>query len=640
MPSLADVSLQTGQSLLANDIPEKPQQLTKETSTIQIPASTVCHSLTTQTVDTQHPVESLQTQETIKILKTTDGDHEVIEIATKNVPTAAQEVVQERLDAVPEDIVVDMKYQDPRNADNTTSELNIVHAAPQSFETVLVEPDDVTTEVVVGEDGSKRIIVRKLRKTTVTSRQTTQQHLSTTSAAIGDAPSTVHAFSEATMRDQQVTVTTTKPNGTVETTTKQIYGGRVATGTPYRDVNVEEFESAPRYTHTVTQGQIKDVSPQPLEEGILLEGGEFQAKTSSVHAVVQQVTRRVVRRTRRIIRKVTIIDGKETATEEVIEEPEEVEIDEKNIPHISINVVKQEEKRRFGMDDQVIEEKAQEGLLREDEGKVTKGVRLDQATAEDSPMQGPFFGAFAKDIHPSAVFLISEREGTLADVKKEGVIIEEILSDAEVPKKESPEAPQFVAEDVEKEELSASTREPSPQSRLEPEESVKSDLPLEQKKPTMVDKYEHELFTVEVTGKSLQDASRAFIDAEMSAALQSPIQDVKVQESQEELVRSQIESILSDDVPTVPKPTCKSVDAPVQSETPGIDIEDRTVDVEKHHDTSGTVDADVDVPAVEEKPFIEAVKETPDTPMEKVQKKVQISGEQPVQMEDRSLQEA
>ncbi|XP_031774756.1 uncharacterized protein LOC116415018 isoform X1 [Apis florea] len=634
MPSLADVSLQTGQSLLANEIVEKPQQLTKQTSTNQIPIATECHSLTTQTVDTVHPaMESMQTQETIKILKTTEGDHDVIEIATKNVPTSAQEIVQDRPEQITEDIVVDMKYQDPTNTDNTTSELNIVHAAPQSFETVLVEPDDVTTEVVVDEDGSKRIIVRKLRRTTMTSRQTTQQHLSSTSTAIGDAPSVVQAFSEATMKDQQVTITTTKPDGTIETVTKQIHGGRVATGTPFKDVNVDEYESSPQYTHMVTQGHIRDISPQPFEEGILMEGGEYRAKTSSVHAVVQQVTRRVVRKTRRIIRKVTIIDGKETATEEIIEEPEEVEIDEKNIPHISINVIKQEEQRNLGKDegieekDRIVVEDITEKEDEEDrDSKVEKIV-------DDIPMQGPFFGAFAKDMHPSTTYLVTEREEPLPD-KKDTLTTEkkEEKIDINVRSEKALENPlEFSVADIQE------SLHGLEESLLQSERSDKS-LKIIEKKVAPADKYEHEHFLVEVNGKKfLQSTSQAFIDAEVSATLQSPSQEIKIQESQvqKELAKSSIESIVSEDLASVTKETCKFVDAPVSRETLRIEVEDRTVDVEKHHDTRGTVD----VPVLEEKSSIEKWMKEKSESLTKlasteVQKRVHVSEERPVQIEE------
>ena len=648
MPSLADVSLQTGQSLLENDVVEKPQQLTKQTSTNRIPISTECHSLTTQTVDVIHPnVENVQTQETIKILKTTEGDHDVIEIATKNVPsTSTQEVVQEcHPEATTEDIVVDMKYQDPTNTDNTTSELNIVHAAPQSFETVLVEPDDVTTEVVVDEDGSKRIIVRKLRRTTVTSRQTTQQHVSSTSTAIGDAPAVVQAFSEATMRDQRMTVSTAKPNGTIETTTRQIYGGRVTTGTPYKDVSVEEYESAPQYTHMVTQGHIRDISPQPFEEGLLMEGGEYRAQTSSVHAVVQQVTRRVVRKTRRIIRKVTIIDGKETATEEIIEEPEEVEIDEKNIPHISINVVKQEEQRQFGRDTGTGEGRTPERILVEEvtgkeerEGKESKleerevkgekdeDLKMEEVTIDDAPMQGPFFGAFAKDMHPSASYVESrslidkEKHASITDRKEERITLAEKILEKPV---------ESSVIDVQKEQSPERTPEES-LSRIQPDdESSKPESVGQKVEP--VDKYEHEHFLVEVKDKkSLPSVSQAFIDAEASAALQSPIGEVKIRETQaqEELAKSSIESIVSEDVASVTKATCKSVDAPVRGETPGIELEGRTLDVEKHDkDTRGTVDV-LEGKGSREVSMETATKEAPDASIEDRQKTVHVSEEQ------------
>lgn len=197
-----DVSLQTGQSLLLDEpIEPKPMQLTKQTSTTQISPSGALVAR-----DTADSVS----QETIKVRKMTDGSHEIIEIATKNLPSMETATRDQ-----PEDIVVDMKYLDAQKQESVTSELNIQHAAPQSFETVVVEPDDVTTEVVVDSDGTKRIIVRKLRKTLVTNRQTTQTHVSSMATSIGDSPPVVQAFSEATLRGQQITVTKMQPDGTI-----------------------------------------------------------------------------------------------------------------------------------------------------------------------------------------------------------------------------------------------------------------------------------------------------------------------------------------------------------------------------------------------------------------------------------------
>lgn len=206
---MADASLQTGQSLLldAVTVERKPMQLTKQTSTTHIPESNVCQGLMTDQY-----VENVPTQETIKVLKTTDGSHDVIEIATKNVPTDNS---QEQAVLDPSDIIVDMKYQDAHRDENALSELSIQHLAPQSFEAVVMEPDDIRTEVVVDEDGTKRIIVRKLRKTLVTNRKTCQQHVSSMSTTVGDGPPIVQAFSEATLRGQQITVTKVQPDGTI-----------------------------------------------------------------------------------------------------------------------------------------------------------------------------------------------------------------------------------------------------------------------------------------------------------------------------------------------------------------------------------------------------------------------------------------
>ena len=606
-PSLADVSLQTGQSLLIDDIVARKAQLTKQTSTTQMPPSTTCHSLTTQTSQDLLPSESVQTQEAIKVLKTTTGDHDVIEIATKFVPSSSsQEIARREQSSIlsSEDIVVDMKYQDAKKTDSATSELNIVHAAPQSFETILVEPDDITTEVVVDADGTKRIIVRKLRRT-VTSKQTTQQRVSTMSTAVGDTPTMMQAFSEAAMRDQQVTMTRTRPDGSIETTTRQIYGGKVTTSAPVEGINVEEYESEPHYTRMVTQGQIGDISCQPVEEEILMEGGEYQTRTSSVHAVVQQVTRRVIKRTRKIIRKVIIVDGKETTTEEVIEEPEEVEIDEQDIPHISINVVKSEDQKTFPVEKAIEQREASEMSM--------------ESYISETPMQGPFFGPFAKDITSVCRDKAEEITKTSVTIAEEDDILKIKTLDTENRKKEITllEEPTIKIADSttdtadSKIKLTDSTQIAllsSLKQHVTQDENlisiqadedistVQSDENVAQTeiKSQMMDKQEYKHFPTEVNGTStLAIDNQALIDAERSAVLQIPVEDVVTIQS--ESVKFPLEPAVTDDEPVVTKATCKSDDAPVKSETLSIELENGTVEVETHHDDSSTVEADKNI---------------------------------------------
>lgn len=609
---MADVSLQTGQSLLIDDVVEKKAQLTKQTSTTQMPPTT-CHSLMTQTSQDLLPTEGAQTQEVIKVLKTTTGDHDVIEIATKYVASSSSQEIARREQSITlpsEDIIVDMKYQDAKKTDSATSELNIVHAAPQSFETVLVEPDDVTTEVVVDADGTKRIIVRKLRRTTVTSRQTTQQRISTLSTTLGDAPPMMQAFSEAAMRNQQVTVTRTRPDGTIETTSRQIYGGKVTTGAPAEDINVEEYESEPCFTRIVTQGQIGDISCQPVEEEILMEDGEYQTKTSSVHAVVQQVTRRMIKRTRKIIRKVTIVDGKETTTEEVIEEPEEIEIDEQDIPHISINVVKSEDQKTIFPAEEAIEQQ-----------EVIRPEILMASYISETPMQGPFFGPFAKDITnvrrdkaedvTDTSVTIAEKDNDITETKtlnieerkKEIILLEEPTIDVVDFRTETADSKIKLTDSTQTAVLSSLEEHVLQAENLagiqtEGIFTIQSDENVVRKEiePQMMDKQEYEHFSTKVNGIStLATDIQTLIDAERSAVLQTPVEDVYATTVQSESVKSSLEPAITDDKPVVTKATCKSDDAPVKSETLSIKLENGTVEIETHHDDSSNVEADKNI---------------------------------------------
>nr|XP_050845627.1 muscle-specific protein 300 kDa-like [Vespula vulgaris] len=579
-PSLADVSLQTGQSLLLDIVEDKPLQLTKQTSTTQIPVITATQSFMTQTIDaTTFPDQ--QIKETIKVVKLSEGDHDVIEIATKNARAdVSQNLIRsEQSNVVPDDIIVDMKYQDGQREENAKSELNIHHATPQSFETVLVEPDDVTTEIVVDADGTKRIIVRKLRHTVVSNRHA-QQHASSITTALGEDASMMQAFSEATLRDQYVTVTTTKPDGTVETLTKQIHGSKVTTGIPDAEYFEEKYESTPQYTHKITQGAVRDISPLPMEEQIL-EHGQYQTKTSSVHAVVQQVTRRVIKKTRRIIRKVTIIDGKETTSEEIIEEPEEIEIDEQDIPHININVIKDESEKTFGLEKRVSDEKKQEpSLFSSFSGNIQSDTSYEQR-CPDSPMQGPFFGPFAKDMS-------SIRRSEVKKKSIESTIIDDTKVDAGKTRDELKEAGKVEVKD--------SWDDTNEQKLIIKEQPITvfqeqdiltctvTDIPSE----SVVDIHSHEDVVTEVnnTGQTLLKEQVVSYLGE-SIILQTPDEDIPA--AMQSSVLSE-DPAKTDNASVTTKATCKFDD--VSYKTLDTLVESSTVDVAKHDDGSNILDAD------------------------------------------------
>lgn len=593
LPSQADVSLQTGQSLLLDVVPveepvqptkQKPAQLTKQTSTTQIPVSTASQTVTESKTLVSRDGETTQTQETIKIVKSSDGDHDVIEIATKNVPcnSSAEFIRREQSRSMPDDIVVDMKYQDAQKTESATSELNISHAAPQTFETFLTEPDDTTTEVVVDADGTKRIIVRKLRRTLVTSQQTTQQHFSTLSTSVDGNPPVTQAFSEATMRGQQVTVTRSKPDGTVELSTTQSYGGRVTTGAPGGEINVEEFETGPQHSHQIIQGNIQDLSLKPLEgEPSTVESGEYQTTTSSVHAVVQQVTRRVIRRTRRIIRKTIIIDGKETTTEEVIEEPEEVEIDEQDIPHISINVTRNDNEKIIdnialaatqgtdGIEKTIVstqtDVQAPQEPLREGTVPLTPG----------SPMQGPFFGPFAKDMTPKPSFTDTTRRTTITEIKPDEKTVE-IISDESLKEDEG---------------IVQSRPETSADVKSLIVESERTETPGEVithiSKITIPEKHAMEYFPIEVKSAEEQPngLSQLLIKTENCEILQTPIDDLSIGDSKTE---PSFESTIPEDV-VFAQSKCKS-ETSSKGDSQIEKLESGTVEIVEHAGSSTVED--------------------------------------------------
>lgn len=337
----------------------------------------------------------------IHVFQKKTENEETIEIATKAgigrgenlvAPTEESNVLPEEKDVNSgDDLLVEVKYkgQGQENSESvtSTSELNIVHTAPQSFETVLVDPDESTTEVIVDKDGNQKIVVRKVRRIVISQQQqhTVQQRFQTfTSSDTGgeyvEVPVTQSvAFSQVTLQGQQKTVSENQGDGMLHVTTTQSYVGSVSSGVPGGGQRLSEFSAEPQHqtvSYHMVSGETENLTPpslllkgietqeisgddytvvEPSEADVSAElqpehaapsqpedqgtdgDGHITTSSSCVHAVVEQVRRKVTRRIRRVIRRVVIIDGKEHVTEEVVEEPEEVEVTEE-VPRVRVEV--------------------------------------------------------------------------------------------------------------------------------------------------------------------------------------------------------------------------------------------------------------------------------------------------------------
>ncbi|KRT83292.1 hypothetical protein AMK59_3689, partial [Oryctes borbonicus] len=296
-----------------------------------------------------------KSKETISIHKTISGAGETIQIATKPVLQGQQTVEK------PDDILVTADYSNKPEA--LEGKLEISHVIDSKpFETVMVEPDETTTEVIVDADGTKRIIVKKLHRTLVQRHQTVQrEHITRLGTVTQGSIPISQSFSQVTLQGQQSSTTVQKGDQAPETVTTESARGQIVTGLPSGEIRVERFESPGRVDYSqefqpreievhgvkLHEGDITFIEDGkvvvPTSEAIKREGDEIHTSSSSVRAVVQQVTRRIIRKTRRIIRKVVIVDGKEQVTEEIIEEPEEIEVTEEGIPRVSINVTQMED---------------------------------------------------------------------------------------------------------------------------------------------------------------------------------------------------------------------------------------------------------------------------------------------------------
>lgn len=380
---LAESETQTGRSLSSPDRVIDEEPVTKDIAVSYNQPIDV--EIQTQFSDTSSELVPAH-RETISIVKHTSGDHDTIEIATR--PMADPEPIIEE----PDDLLIEANYTGRPQSETRVAELNITSAQPnQPFETVFVEPDETTTEVIVDPDGTKRIIVKKLHRTVVRQQQSVRQQQLTTLQTVtdGSGPPVTQSFSQLTLEGQESSTSIATGYGRKETITTQQYGGKVVTGVPGGEVDVKEFKSEPEVHYSVVEGGPKpapiniqdlklhqgDVALVDNEQNQLVpleqSGSQIQTSSSSVRAVVQQVTRRIIRKTRRIVRKIVIIDGKEHVTEEVIEEPEEVEVTEEGIPRVSINVTRTEngqvvQEQHVGQPDlhEVINLKPDEGTVK------------------------------------------------------------------------------------------------------------------------------------------------------------------------------------------------------------------------------------------------------------------------------------
>lgn len=122
------------------------------------------------TVESSVQTKDIKPTENICVTQTQSEGHETIKFET--APNRNPNVDEQQ-----EDVFVDAKYKQP-NEPHKATELILRNVPQTSFETVFVEPDNTTTEVVVDADGRKQIIVRKVTRTMQQQRiiQEKQQH--------------------------------------------------------------------------------------------------------------------------------------------------------------------------------------------------------------------------------------------------------------------------------------------------------------------------------------------------------------------------------------------------------------------------------------------------------------------------------
>lgn len=267
--------------------------------------------------------------ENILVTSTIQAGHETIQIDT---------IPNKKIPDVAEDVEIEARYhQQPQGDVDRATEL-VLKNVPQAFETTFVEPDQTTTEVVVDADGTKHIIVKKVTRT----RQQVVQHQQISSiATVTDADGNIQIQSTGQLNLENVQTADTSGDDQrgYQTVVTQQTRGTVVDGSDPNAVVVKEFETEPtieRFEQLQTpEGQTEMIT-------VVNEGPTTTATSqSSIRAVVQQVTRKIIRKTRKIIKRIVVIDGVEHVTEEVVEEPEEIEVSEEELPpQVNVNIIR------------------------------------------------------------------------------------------------------------------------------------------------------------------------------------------------------------------------------------------------------------------------------------------------------------
>lgn len=369
------VETQTSASL------EMPKEPAKEYSTVEaqtsFPTTTVVPKETAEmSMQTQKPVKPTENI-TITQIQKQDGE-KLIQIDT---------VSNVEVPDVPENVEIEARYHQKPQMDVERSTELILKNVPEVFETTFVEPDETTTEVVVGPDGTKHIVVKKITRTR---QQIVQQQQVSSLDTVTDPEGNIQIQSadQINLENIQTVEKSTDGKTGITTVITQQTRGTLVDGSQPDNVVIKEFETPPMVEKYEEQ-HVPEVEIQgvPLHEGdvayvdpqnlTIMEGNT----QGTIKAVVQQVTRKVIRKTRKIIKRIVVIDGKEHVTEEVVEEPEEIEVDEQQMPpEVSVNIVRT-------VNGKVVSEEEFERLMREP-NVVVQEISSDITDgARSSPLQ-------------------------------------------------------------------------------------------------------------------------------------------------------------------------------------------------------------------------------------------------------------
>ncbi|KAF4529289.1 hypothetical protein B566_EDAN016451, partial [Ephemera danica] len=251
---------------------------------------------------------------------------------------------------------------------------HVLYGAVESMTESASIPDDPKKFVV--KSSRKTLVSRELHQLATIQRTTT---LVPSDGDIAVSPETNFAFSEIKFCSQHREHVSADGDANI-TFKEQQFGGHVSAGIPINPssstvpgVTTEKitYHTGDVIPSTIiaTGNEIGEEHTQTsvyspeISKQCFVDDDNIVTTTSNIKTVVQQLSKRTIKRTRKIIKRVVVIDGVDQVVEEILEDPEEVEITESSMPQMSIEIITFDDSQQLRETSQITSDIEQTGVV-------------------------------------------------------------------------------------------------------------------------------------------------------------------------------------------------------------------------------------------------------------------------------------